>query len=83
MAKYSVKAYDPDNGTLEVGCGCRGKKNGVIALWRLVAAHDENHDLVKAAKDALPTNPARVAMMRAAAEWAVENGHIPSTPKGW
>ena len=83
MARHTVKNYDETTQTLEIGCGCRGKQNGHIPLWTVVAAHDENHDLQKAAMDVLPRNGARIAMMRAAADWAVENGHIPAKPKGW
>ena len=78
------KVTDNGDGTIDVGCGCRGRKNVTIPIEHLQRMAAENHDMTKAAEAVgVPHNVNPRPVMRAAITWALQNDHIEEPPKGW
>ncbi len=83
MAGYKVT--DLEDGTIKVGCGCRGKKDVIIDVEHVARMAEENHDIDKAAAAVgIPGGRASQRQaMRAVMRWAVDTGVVDEPAAGW
>ncbi len=83
----AYKVTDHGDGTLSVGCGCRGKKDVTMTVEHVQRMASENHDIDKAAAAVGVPGAQRSGRraMNAVMAWAVDGGHvaIDDVPNGW